>query len=165
VSGYLGRCRGWSRWWPYGVHIRTVHKLNGALLRLHALQLKRVHAGQMIRAVGEQLGCRPLISGVNRGEQAGVDAAHPGAGIPEGVERSYISPLRKQGPITRGHVFDELRHLHGQVELVGDLGEAFLQLTELLLAMLFRNVRCLVMARSQTVDFIEITALVSLRLR
>src|ERR1700688_3106273 len=101
----------------------------------------------MIRAVREQLGCGLLVTGVDRGQQAGVDAANPKAGISERVERSHISPLRKHRAVARGHVSDECCHLPGKVELVGDLGVALLQLIEVLLKLLVAKQRVLVVGR------------------
>ena len=128
----------------HGVHVCAVHELDGCVLGLHALQLKRVHPGEVVRAVREQLGCGLLVAGVDVGKQAGVDAADPGAGVTEGVQRGDIAPLRKQSAVAGRHVLDELRHLHGEVELVGDLGVAFLQLQKMLLKLLVAEDRILV---------------------
>src|SRR5882724_11881712 len=87
----------------------------------------------MTRAVRKQLGGGPLVASVDVGEQAGVNAADPRAGISKGVQRSDISPLRKQSAVARRHVLNEPRHLCGQLELGSDFGVALLQLREMLL--------------------------------
>jgi len=58
----------------HGVYVRAVHELDGRVLGLHALQLESIHAGEVIRAVREQLSCGLLVTGVDVGKQAGVDA-------------------------------------------------------------------------------------------
>src|SRR6266436_9898045 len=90
----------------------------------------------MTRAVRKQLGGGPLVAGVDVGEQAGVNAADPRAGISKRVQRSDISPLRKQSAVARRHVLNEPRHLCGQLELGSDLGVALLQLREMLLQLI-----------------------------
>src|ERR1700733_4495560 len=50
----------------------------------------------------------------------------------KGVRRGNVSPLRKKRPIAGGHVADERGHLHGEVQLAGDLGVGLLQLNEVL---------------------------------
>src|SRR5579859_1333411 len=98
----------------------------------------------MVRAVREQLGCGLLVAGVDVGQYAGVDAVNPRDGVPEGVERGYVSPLREQSTVTSRHVSDEGGHLHGEIELVGDLVVTFLQLQEMLLELLIAEQSVLV---------------------
>src|SRR5208337_2763593 len=98
----------------------------------------------MVRAVREQLSCGLLVAGVDVGQYAGVDAVNPRDGVPEGVERGYVSPLRKQSTVPSRHVSDEGGHLHGEIELVSDLVVALLQLQKVLLQLLVAKHRVLV---------------------
>ncbi len=54
--------------------------------------------------------------------------------------------MRKQGSVTRGHIFDELGHLQREVELPGDLGVALLQFREMLLELVVTK-QCVVVIR------------------
>src|SRR6266850_8496744 len=98
----------------------------------------------MTRAIRKQLGGGPLVAGVDVGEQAGVNAADPRAGISKRVQRSDISPLRKQGAVACRHVLDEPSHLRGQFKLRSDLGVALLQLREMLLELVVPEQRVVV---------------------
>ena len=93
---------------------------------------------------GKQLGCGLLVTGVDGGKQAGVDAANPGAGISEGVQRSHISPLGKHRAVASGHVPDECGHLHGEVELRCDFRVTLLQLKKVLLELVVAKQRVVV---------------------
>src|SRR5258708_27771080 len=98
----------------------------------------------MIRAVREQLGCGLQVTAVDVGKQPGVDAANPGARIPERVQRGHISPLGKYCAVTRRHVSDESGHLHGEIELRCDLRVTLLQLKEVLLELVVAKQRVVV---------------------
>src|SRR5712692_9634538 len=101
----------------------------------------------MIRAVGEQLGCGLQVTGVDVGNQTGIDAVNPRTSIPKRIQRGHVSPLRKHCAVTSGHVSDECGHLHGEVELRCDLRVTLLQLKKVLLELAVAKQRIVVVSR------------------
>src|SRR6266849_551304 len=98
----------------------------------------------MIRAVREQLGCGLQVTGVDVGNQTGIDAVNPRTSIPKRIQRGHVSPLRKHCAVTSGHVSDECGHLHGQVELRCDFRVTLLQLKKVLLELVVAKQRVVV---------------------
>ena len=115
------------------VHVRAIGEFDGRVLGLHAPEFRRVHSRQFIRTVLGERSCGLQVAGVDVGKHAGIDAVDPRDCVPEAVERSDLSPLREQRPVTGGHVLDELGHLQGEVELPGNFRVALLEFHQVLL--------------------------------
>jgi hypothetical protein len=102
-------------------------------LRFHTGKFVGVHTRKCVWAVFEQLRrCLP-VAGVDAGELAGVDTAHPARGIAVGILGNRIPPLAELGTVPSWHILNVLGHLHCQVVLGDKLGVTVLQLNQLLL--------------------------------